>query len=688
MRMKTSLLFILALSFCLTLKGQPNAPIDTSCLYLVADSVFWQSGQLEYRFTVANPTTANFSVGLIHLYSLSEGNLDFIPSSFDLLPVGIPPGGTFSGTTTIEGDIDLINGDSLYYLLTAHDTPTHFFCCTNLDTICIAIPPYDPCPEIETQLTPLTNCCYELTLTNNAPQNIIQWVDVALLNPDAQFDNIQNIPGGIANPGTSSYQFCIDTSSPLSVQWGGGEQVLCADTFQLDCIDCFDIITDTLACGMDDDQYEYTFSFTNASDYIVNAIELIDTSGLSIWRSGVFPIGFDVAPGATATDITIPVDSMIFSTDSICLLMVLRQQLSNGISIRCCNKEICLPRPDCTPSCCRSPEEIQQDADMGFEFIIDCMTLRLSCMPLAATECDLVRWAINPPNSNVTIGGMTAQNSPIAIGINTNGTYTICMELLRYDEEGNLCFPDEVFEYCTDVEVFCQTLGCFDDGLINPDVDCGQFANPICGCDDMNYINPCAAETLHGISEYTPGPCTPWYDPIFLLASGQSGGSIALSWDIPQYYEIDYFAVRRQQWFNSWMTIGYVDANLSTFSYSFTDNQPTPGFNTYQIIGATLEGKAIFSPPATATPGLSPQYETTATIWPNPADEVVHIRFVDQGEKRLRLMESTGQILLDRPVNQGEWQVQLNTTHLHAGLYFLEIYDEQGSRWQQKVILE
>jgi hypothetical protein len=61
---------------------------------------------------------------------------------------------------------------------------------------------------------------------------------------------------------------------------------------------------------------------------------------------------------------------------------------------------------------------------------------------------------------------------------------------------------------------------------------------------------------------------------------------------------------------------------------------------------------------------------------------------MDQGEKRLRLMESTGQILLDRPVNQGEWQVQLNTTHLHAGLYFLEIYDEQGSRWQQKVILE
>jgi hypothetical protein len=687
--MKTNLLLFSLLCLCYV----PRAQQDTTCLYLLSDSVYWESGQLKYIFTVANPASANFDVGNIRLHSIADSIVDNID-----IPEGIPPGGIY--TDTICRDVIYTDSTEWCYLLVAHDTPDHFFCCTNLDTICVDIPPFDPCIGVSAQLVNNTiydegeeSCCFELSLTNDNAAGIINWVDVQLLNPDAQFDDIQNLPGGTIPQGITTYNFCLTESSPLVVHWGYEEPpdepvILCSDTLEAQCIDCFEIFGDSLACGVDTGSYVYTFSFINASPYVVNAIEWVDTSGNEIWRSGTLSIGVDVLPGDTATNINITLDSIPFSSDSLCLLMVLRQQLPNGVNIRCCNKEICWIRPDCGSPCCRSEEETQEDVDMGFGFDIDCNSYFLTCTPLGASECDFVNWTVNFPNTTTTIGGTTAQGAPFIVGLTENGVYTICMELLRYDEEGNLCFPDQQFEYCEEVDVFCEMLGCIDPDLVNPAINCGQFANPICGCDEMDYINPCAAESLHGITSYTLGACTPWFSDIFLFATGQAGGTIALNWDAPLYYEFDYFAIQRQQWFNTWVTIGYVTAIPNTTFYNFIDTQPNPGLNTYRVIGATIEGKAIYSPPASAIPGLSPEAESMALVWPNPAQESIHIRFNKEEERYLKLFTTTGQLVAQQDIKAETWQLTLSIAHLSPGFYFLEIEGQDGSSVQQKIVLE
>ncbi len=41
---------------------------------------------------------------------------------------------------------------------------------------------------------------------------------------------------------------------------------------------------------------------------------------------------------------------------------------------------------------------------------------------------------------------------------------------------------------------------------IDPDCVCGEIYNPVCGCNDVTYGNPCEAECA-GIVNYTMGRC-------------------------------------------------------------------------------------------------------------------------------------------------------------------------------------
>ncbi len=54
------------------------------------------------------------------------------------------------------------------------------------------------------------------------------------------------------------------------------------------------------------------------------------------------------------------------------------------------------------------------------------------------------------------------------------------------------CQPDENLDLC----------------IPNPQEDCicTRQYDPVCGCDEETYSNPCLAE-CNGIYDYTPGPC-------------------------------------------------------------------------------------------------------------------------------------------------------------------------------------
>jgi hypothetical protein len=48
---------------------------------------------------------------------------------------------------------------------------------------------------------------------------------------------------------------------------------------------------------------------------------------------------------------------------------------------------------------------------------------------------------------------------------------------------------------------------CIDTNLIDPDVLCADFFEPVCGCDSMLYQNDCIATFHNGVSIISSGPC-------------------------------------------------------------------------------------------------------------------------------------------------------------------------------------
>lgn len=98
-------------------------------------------------------------------------------------------------------------------------------------------------------------------------------------------------------------------------------------------------------------------------------------------------------------------------------------------------------------------------------------------------------------------------------------------------------------EGCTDIS--CQMVyandGCIDSSLICiPGSLCcdAPINEPVCGCDGVEYPNPCTATFFGGVMQSTPGPCTPngVKDTDVLTLSAHpnpSSGTVLLSLSVP-----------------------------------------------------------------------------------------------------------------------------------------------------------
>lgn len=51
-----------------------------------------------------------------------------------------------------------------------------------------------------------------------------------------------------------------------------------------------------------------------------------------------------------------------------------------------------------------------------------------------------------------------------------------------------------------------KTVSCIDPDAVDFGVFCGQIFEPVCGCDNVTYPNPCEAKA-NGVRSYIGGPC-------------------------------------------------------------------------------------------------------------------------------------------------------------------------------------
>ena len=378
-----------------------ECPPEEPCLYILSDSLVCDSLGYKYTAEVKNPISSDFAVGFvkfnIHPMLPTGVTTNPDPPRF-ILPTPLQPGESTTIMFTIEtGGLDLY-GDSLCFVLSAHDDERERLCCAAIDT-CIAFPICDPCILVDAEAVPIfpnqrDSCCYDLLITNQYPTpNYFTNIQTTIVSPGVQFSSVTYpvLSGWIgvepagsppktnylwshtsgAVPNVSAYNlfdFCIKGSTTtdsvyIAVNWLVGDSIVCTDTIGVFCPECLEIGETDLNC-LPDSSYVYTiFNMVNNSPFSVNAVGLVETSPIdTILNAGVYPVPLTPPNG------TISVPIYVWIADGLteaCFDIVLRfVDDSTGVNFTCCYATHCIELPPCdslstTP--CPDPSQISQD---------------------------------------------------------------------------------------------------------------------------------------------------------------------------------------------------------------------------------------------------------------------------------------------------------------------------------------
>jgi hypothetical protein len=440
-------------------------------------------------------------------------------------------------------------------------------CCTFDDVPVIVIGPSLPCPDFPTTFydcagtvlaqsggiaggdgLPVTDCeiiyecvdgqeslpdgcCYELKLENNYADDYFTAVEVKIQTAGVSFSAIDFDFGSgwiytsvvtgshlrwtyIGSPTIplgdfSLMDFCLgDLDGPaiLDVCWMVGDSIACRESFDIDCddtpTDCAEVVSENIVCNPDG-SYTYNFSVLNLSGLDVHEISIIDTI------SGFGNIG-NVIFATPVPDGSVASGSLTFTLpgtppDSLCFLIVMRHQLENGVSIICCNIEHCIDLPPCDVLCpdCGDLSDYEMAVGAGFSVNVDCPNGIFE--PVALGPCDVVDWTIIWPLDLFDPDmASTTGNEPLVYQFPFEGIYTVCMQVRRFDEAGNLCF-NSLPPVCVDVTVDCPDAQCIDPNQPTG-IPCADIFAPVCGCDGIEYTNECFAFEA-GVVQWVDGPC-------------------------------------------------------------------------------------------------------------------------------------------------------------------------------------
>ncbi len=473
-----------------------QCPIEPECLAILSDTISCDTAGYLYSLDVQNPPGGDFDIGLIKL-TVTEppGLAGTYPISF---PTPLSPG----DQTTLDFSLSTFNyfdGDTLCYILTAHNGPGEELCCFAQEG-CIPLPDCDPCDDVMADLKILEDsCCYRLELSNNYP--VVGYFDqlqTTILNPGVEFISVDyplgtgwwQSPSGPTDQFTWSFDgdsipigvydlfdFCVGgvtttDSVCILVEWLNDEMTVCSDTLKLFCPDCIHITEDEISCDEATGEYTYTFSGQNLSDgYTVNAISILNSDpNYSIQPTtinfpdtppdGFFgPLSYTITPTGAAPG------------DTICVDLVLRQIVGDSINIECCYLTHCIVLPPCesmNQAC--DCDDLDANALCGFTELVNCydITLTPNCL---LDNCDSVRWITG-------FGGFlgnTMGNEPITITVPGPGIYTYQYQVTRTDDDGNVCVSANLGQ---NVDVPVCNGGCPEINCIAPEdvvISCGEL---------------------------------------------------------------------------------------------------------------------------------------------------------------------------------------------------------------------
>jgi hypothetical protein len=158
---------------------------------------------------------------------------------------------------------------------------------------------------------------------------------------------------------------------------------------------------------------------------------------------------------------------------------------------------------------------------------------------------------------------------------------------------------------------------------------------------------------------------------------------ISLVWSTATEVNSAHFEIEKSSDSKMWSAIGRVIAGGNTGvekKYSYTDVSPFDGANYYRLKMVDADAKFEYSPIKSVNFSST---SLSVVVGPNPASSFLNIRVNAPGGEpyRVRLINRSGQIVLDQKYAAAGSQQQLNIVNFADGSYFLEV--TKGSSLKQ-----
>ena len=173
----------------------------------------------------------------------------------------------------------------------------------------------------------------------------------------------------------------------------------------------------------------------------------------------------------------------------------------------------------------------------------------------------------------------------------------------------------------------------------------------------------------------------------FKIVSKSDG--VTLSWKTATEINSSHFEIERSSDGKIWSNKGSVNAagNISVDqNYSFTDAVPENGTNYYRLKIVDIDNRFEYSAVKSVSFSAS---VLNVFAGPNPANSFLNINVNTPGNDpyRLRLINRSGQVVLDQKYAASNNRLQLSVSNYSDGTYFLEVTNSSGSRQVNKIMI-
>ena len=158
-----------------------------------------------------------------------------------------------------------------------------------------------------------------------------------------------------------------------------------------------------------------------------------------------------------------------------------------------------------------------------------------------------------------------------------------------------------------------------------------------------------------------------------------------LEWTTASETGTDRFEIERSSDGENFTVVGQLQAlgySHTDHTYSFLDNSPIMGASFYQLRQVDIDGQVKLSDIVKVQhSGIG-----LVNIYPNPARDLLHIEYAGEGEMKVNIYNTIGQMNRSWVINNGRNPATFNLDGLVNGMYFVEIINGTTAHRQPLVV--